>query len=58
MVAVGAVGALTSLFMRYLEGDLAVSRDTLVRHCVALVEDAGRAACLQGDQGGDPSGRG
>ncbi|MCR8691050.1 TetR/AcrR family transcriptional regulator [Rhodococcus pyridinivorans] len=58
MVAVGVVGALTSLFMGCLEGDLAVSRETLVRHCVALVEDAGRAACLQGDQAGDPSGRG
>ncbi|MEU5842877.1 TetR/AcrR family transcriptional regulator [Rhodococcus sp. NPDC047139] len=43
MVAVGVVGALTSLFMGYLEGDLSVSRDTLVDHCVALVEQAGQA---------------
>ncbi|WP_241385990.1 TetR/AcrR family transcriptional regulator [Rhodococcus sp. CH91] len=43
MIAVGVVGALTSLFMSYLEGELAVSRDTLVEHCVALVEQAGQA---------------
>lgn len=41
MVAVGVVGALTSLFMGYLEGDLDVSRQTLVDHCVELVEQAG-----------------
>ncbi|UYP17877.1 TetR/AcrR family transcriptional regulator [Rhodococcus sp. Z13] len=41
MVALGVVGALTSLFMGYLEGDLAVSRETLIRHCVGLVEQAG-----------------
>lgn len=42
MVAVGLVGALTSLFMGYLEGTIAVPRETLVRHCVELVESAGR----------------
>ena len=42
MVAVGLVGALTSLFMGYLEGTIAVPRETLVRHCVDLVESAGR----------------
>lgn len=41
MVAIGVVGALTSLFMGYLEGDLEVSRQTLVDHCVGLVEQAG-----------------
>jgi len=58
MVAVGVVGALTSLFMGYLEGDLAVSREILVGHCVALVEHAGRAGCAQGAQLGDPPVRG
>ncbi|MFX1757989.1 TetR/AcrR family transcriptional regulator [Rhodococcus sp. As11] len=58
MVAVGVVGALTSLFMGYLEGDLAVSREALVRHCVALVEQSGRAGCLQDDQTAEPPGRG
>ncbi|MGW0017827.1 TetR/AcrR family transcriptional regulator [Rhodococcus sp. NPDC003382] len=42
MVAVGLVGALTSLFMGYLEGTIVVPRETLVQHCVELVERAGR----------------
>ena len=41
-VAVGLVGALTSLFMGYLEGTIVVPRETLVQHCVELVERAGR----------------
>jgi AcrR family transcriptional regulator len=40
MVAVGLVGALTSLFMGYLDGALPVSRETLVQHCVRLLEQA------------------
>jgi AcrR family transcriptional regulator len=43
MVAVGVVGALTSLFMGYLNGTVTVPRETLVQHCVGLVEHAGRA---------------
>ncbi|MEE2034688.1 TetR/AcrR family transcriptional regulator [Rhodococcus chondri] len=40
MVAVGLVGALTSLFMGYLDGAVAVPREVLVRHCVRLLEQA------------------
>ncbi|HET8992373.1 MAG TPA: TetR/AcrR family transcriptional regulator [Rhodococcus sp. (in: high G+C Gram-positive bacteria)] len=44
MVAVGLVGALTSLFMGYLEGAIAVPRETFVHHCVALLERAAHDA--------------
>ncbi|MDV6014603.1 TetR family transcriptional regulator [Haloechinothrix sp. LS1_15] len=37
MVALGLVGALANLFIAYLNGSLAVSRDQLVDHCVHLV---------------------
>lgn len=42
MVAVGLVGAFTSVFMGYLEGAVAVPRESLVAHCVALLEHAGQ----------------
>lgn len=41
MVAVGLVGALTSLFIGYLDGTVAVSPERLVRHCVGLLVQAG-----------------
>ena len=44
MVAVGLVGALTSLFMGYLDGAIAVPRETFVHHCVALLERAAHDA--------------
>ncbi len=44
MVAVGLVGALTSLFMGYLDGAVDVPRETLIRHCVTLLERAGHDA--------------
>ena len=43
LVAVGLVGAFTSMFMGYLEGDVTVSREMLVAHCVSLLEHAGEA---------------
>lgn len=41
LVAVGLVGALTSLFIGYLDGTVAVSPERLVRHCVSLLVQAG-----------------
>lgn len=35
--AVGMVGALTALFIGYLDGTLVTTRDTLVEHCVQLL---------------------
>ena len=43
MIAVGVVGALTSVFMGYLDGTVVVPRELLVQHCVDHVEHAGRA---------------
>lgn len=40
LTAVGLVGALTNLFVRYLNGTLAVPRDRLIEHCVRLVAAA------------------
>lgn len=40
LVAVGLVGSFTSMFMGYLEGDITVPRETLVSHCVSLLEHA------------------
>jgi hypothetical protein len=37
MVAVGLVGALSNVFIAYLDGSLKVSRERLVAHCVRLV---------------------
>jgi AcrR family transcriptional regulator len=37
MVAIGLVGALTNVFVAYLDGSLQVSRERLVAHCVKLV---------------------
>jgi hypothetical protein len=36
--ALGLVGALTSLFIGYLDGTVTVSRETLIRHCLGLLE--------------------
>lgn len=43
LVAVGLVGALTNLFIGYLDGAIAASRDQLVTHCVNLVMEADRS---------------
>lgn len=37
LVAIGLVGALSNVFIAYLNGSLTVSRDRLVSHCVRLV---------------------
>ncbi|WP_235925936.1 TetR/AcrR family transcriptional regulator [Actinokineospora pegani] len=42
MVALGVVGALTAVFIAYLDGTLVVSRERLVEHCVGLVTAAVR----------------
>ncbi len=41
LVAVGLVGALTSLFIGYLDGTVTVAPERLVRHCVSLLVQAG-----------------
>nr|WP_084176010.1 TetR family transcriptional regulator [Actinokineospora spheciospongiae] len=43
MIALGVVGALTTLFIAFLDGTLTVPRARLVDHCTALVASAGRA---------------
>ncbi|MGW0044497.1 TetR/AcrR family transcriptional regulator [Rhodococcus sp. NPDC003348] len=40
--ALGLVGALTSLFIGYLDGTVTVPRETLIRHCLGLLERASR----------------
>lgn len=42
MTAVGLVGALTSLFIGYLDGTITAPRDRFVAHCVALLQSAGQ----------------
>ncbi|MGO4201433.1 TetR/AcrR family transcriptional regulator [Rhodococcus sp. TAF43] len=42
MTAVGLVGALTSLFIGYLDGTIVTSRERFVGHCVALLDGAGQ----------------
>ncbi|MET9258505.1 TetR family transcriptional regulator [Amycolatopsis sp. NPDC004079] len=37
LVAIGLVGALSNVFIAYLDGTLKVSRERLVEHCVKLV---------------------
>ncbi|MGV9295442.1 TetR/AcrR family transcriptional regulator, partial [Amycolatopsis sp. NPDC003676] len=37
LVAIGLVGALSNVFIAYLDGTLKVSRERLVEHCVQLV---------------------
>lgn len=43
LVAVGVVGALTNLFIGYLDGAISATRDRLVTHCVNLVMEANRS---------------
>ncbi|MFD4366264.1 TetR/AcrR family transcriptional regulator [Rhodococcus sp. NPDC058521] len=43
LVAVGLVGALTNLFIGYLDGSLEATRGQLVEHCVGLVLEANRS---------------
>jgi AcrR family transcriptional regulator len=43
MIAIGLVGALSHVFVAYLEGSLAASRERLVAHCVRLVMSADAA---------------
>jgi AcrR family transcriptional regulator len=38
LIALGVVGALTTLFMAYLNGTVAMPREQFVRHCVLLVK--------------------
>ena len=40
LIAVGTVGALTALFIGYLDGTVTVSRDALVAHCIRLISTA------------------
>ncbi|MCA1006376.1 TetR family transcriptional regulator [Rhodococcus hoagii] len=42
MTAVGLVGALTSLFIGYLDGTITAPRERFVGHCVALLQSAGQ----------------
>ncbi|CAM3037383.1 TetR/AcrR family transcriptional regulator [Prescottella defluvii] len=42
MTAVALVGALTSLFIGYLDGTVTASRERFVAHCVELVSGAGQ----------------
>lgn len=42
MTAVGLVGALTSLFIGFLDGTITAPRERLVAHCVGLLEAAGQ----------------
>ncbi|QCB49263.1 TetR/AcrR family transcriptional regulator [Rhodococcus sp. PAMC28707] len=44
LVAIGVVGALTSLFVGYLDGTVTATREKFLAHCVRLVTDAGRTA--------------
>ncbi|MFZ2172633.1 MAG: TetR/AcrR family transcriptional regulator [Rhodococcus sp. (in: high G+C Gram-positive bacteria)] len=43
LVATGVVGALTALFIGYLDGTVAASRAQFVAHCVTLVVEANRS---------------
>ncbi|APA99813.1 TetR/AcrR family transcriptional regulator [Nocardia seriolae] len=38
LIALGVVGALTTLFMAYLDGTVSMGRDRFVEHCVLLVK--------------------
>ncbi|MDV6303633.1 MULTISPECIES: TetR/AcrR family transcriptional regulator [Rhodococcus] len=40
LIAVGTVGALTALFIGYLDGTLTVTREALVAHCIRLISEA------------------
>ncbi|MFI8567550.1 TetR/AcrR family transcriptional regulator [Rhodococcus sp. NPDC078407] len=40
LVAVGTVGALTALFIGYLDGTVTASREALVTHCIRLISEA------------------
>lgn len=40
--SLGLVGALTSLFIGYLDGTVPVDRERLITHCLGLLERAGR----------------
>ncbi|MBY4130626.1 TetR/AcrR family transcriptional regulator [Rhodococcus fascians] len=40
LVAVGTVGALTALFIGYLNGTVTVTREALVAHCIRLISEA------------------
>jgi AcrR family transcriptional regulator len=42
LVSIGLVGALSNVFIAYLDGSLRVSRERLVEHCVRLVLGADR----------------
>lgn len=41
LVAVGVVGALTALFVGYLDGTVTTEREAFLAHCVRLVAEAG-----------------
>ncbi|HWD02374.1 MAG TPA: TetR/AcrR family transcriptional regulator [Amycolatopsis sp.] len=44
LAAIGLIGALSNVFIAYLDGTLKVSRERLVAHCVRLVLDADEPA--------------
>ncbi|MGA9871570.1 MAG: TetR/AcrR family transcriptional regulator [Rhodococcus sp. (in: high G+C Gram-positive bacteria)] len=44
LIAVGVVGALTALFVGYLDGSITTPRGRFLAHCVRLVADAGLPA--------------
>ena len=47
LVAVGVVGALTALFMAYLDGTVAVTRTKFLAHCVRVVSSAAERAMIE-----------
>lgn len=47
LVAIGVVGALTALFVGYLDGTITVSRTKLLAHCVRLVSGAAERAMIE-----------
>lgn len=46
LVAIGVVGALTALFIGYLDGTITTGREDFVAHCVGLVSRAGERAMI------------
>lgn len=47
LVAVGVVGALTALFVGYLDGTISTPRERFLAHCVQLVSGAAERAMIE-----------
>lgn len=47
LIAVGVVGALTALFVGYLDGSITTPREKFVAHCVRLVSGASEHAMIE-----------